>query len=59
MTIHNRPVILAIVICEKYFEQLAFLSEITYLTIPVQFFKGCFKDACLFLVTSRGAEEPN
>ena len=27
-----------------------FLSEIIYLTIPVQFFKGCFEDAWMYVM---------
>ena len=47
-TIHNKPVILAILICEKYLmSSCLFSSKIIYLAIPVQF-KGCFGDTWMY-----------
>ena len=65
LTIHNKPVILAILICEKYLmSNCLFLvgnNLFNHSSSVQRLFWRCL-DVCnvyLFLVKSRGAEEPN
>ena len=65
LTIHNKPVIVAILICEKYLMSNCLFSVINNLfnhsSSVHRLFWRCL-DVCnvyLFLGESRGAEEPN
>ena len=50
LTIENKRIILAIMICEKYLRATAFFSsEIIYLTIPVHF-ESCFGEAWMYVM---------